>query len=80
MDDAKSALTEAIELAGSEAKLAEGIGVSQPAVNKAKQRGRASAEMALAIHHFLGGRVPASRIRPDLWARPEDVPSAERAA
>jgi hypothetical protein len=30
--------------------------------------------MALAVHRFTGGAVPASALRPDLWARPQDVP------
>ncbi|MCC6776666.1 MAG: helix-turn-helix domain-containing protein [Hyphomicrobiales bacterium] len=73
-------IEEAIEIAGSEAKLGEGTGFSQVAINKAKRRGTASAEMALAIHHFLDGRVPASKIRPDLWDRPEDVPARPEVA
>ena len=67
----------AIEFAGSEAKLGEGIGFSQVAVNKAKHKGRASPAMALAIHRFTSGLVSASAIRPDMWARPEDVPAAQ---
>lgn len=66
----------AIDLAGSEKKLGDGTGYSQPAINKAKRRGQPSAEMALAIHRFLAGAVPASSLRPDIWARPEDVPTA----
>jgi DNA-binding transcriptional regulator YdaS (Cro superfamily) len=69
-------IEEAIRIAGSEAKLGEGTGFSQVAINKAKHKGRASPEMALAIHHFTRGAVPASSIRPDIWARPEDVPAA----
>lgn len=69
-------LQRAIDHAGSEEKLAKGIGYSQAAINKAKARGRVSAEMALAIDRFLAGVVSASEIRPDLWARPEDVPPA----
>jgi len=66
----------AIEFAGSEAKLGEGTGFSQVAINKAKRRGSVSAEMALAIHRFTGGVVPASALRPDLWQSPNDVPLA----
>ena len=73
----KAPIQRAIEFAGSEAKLGEGIGFSQVAVNKAKHKGRASPAMALAIHHFTSGAVPASAIRPDMWARPEDVPAAQ---
>lgn len=66
----------AIKLAGgSEAKLAEAIGFSQPAINKAKKSKRAGWRLALAIHHFSNGTIPASELRPDLWMKPEDVPS-----
>lgn len=61
---------------GSEAKLAKAIGLSQPLINKARKNGRAGPKLALAIHHFSKGQIPASEIRPDLWERPEDVPSA----
>jgi DNA-binding transcriptional regulator YdaS (Cro superfamily) len=67
-------IEEAIALAGSEAKLGDGTGYSQVAINKAKKSGRVSPEMAKAIHHFTGGKVPGSKMRPDIWARPEDVP------
>jgi DNA-binding transcriptional regulator YdaS (Cro superfamily) len=63
----------AIALAGSEARLGEATGFSQAAINKAKRRGHASAEMALAIHRFTAGAVAASELRPDLWSRGEDV-------
>jgi DNA-binding transcriptional regulator YdaS (Cro superfamily) len=75
MDD-KTPIQRAIEHAGSEAKLGEGIGFSQVAINKAKHRGSVSAEMALAIHRFTAGAVPASDLRPDLWTSPDDVPLA----
>lgn len=75
--DGTEVIKRAIALAGSEAKLGRGTGFSQVAINKAKQRGRASAEMALAIHRFLNGAVSAADIRPDIWATPGD---AERAA
>jgi DNA-binding transcriptional regulator YdaS (Cro superfamily) len=34
-----------------------------------------SAEYALSIHRATDGVVPASALRPDLWSRPEHVPS-----
>lgn len=77
MDDAVTPFDEAIRLAGgSEAKLGAAIGFSQVAVNKARRAGRASPRMALEIHWFTGGKVSASSIRPDMWARHEDVPPA----
>lgn len=70
----KSPIERAISLAGgSEAKLAEAIGFSQPAINKARN-GRAGPRLALAIHHFTNGLVAASELRPDLWSSPESVP------
>lgn len=67
----------AIDLAGgSEAKLAHETGLSQPLINKAKKSGRAGPRLAMAIHHFSKGTIPASDLRPDLWRNPEDVPPA----
>ena len=39
---------------------------------------RSRPQMALAVHRFSAGAVPASALRPDLWARPQDVPVAAR--
>jgi DNA-binding transcriptional regulator YdaS (Cro superfamily) len=72
--DTTAAFERAIRIAGSQCKLAAATGYSQVAINKAKRRGSVSAEMALAVHRFTGGAVPASALRPDLWARPQDVP------
>lgn len=59
----------AIEIAGSEARLAKAIGFSQSAVWNARQKGRPSAEMAAAIHRFTNGQVSRQELRPDLWDR-----------
>jgi DNA-binding transcriptional regulator YdaS (Cro superfamily) len=72
--DATAAFERAIRIAGSQCKLAAATGYSQVAINKAKRRGCVSPKMALAVHRFTGGAVPASALRPDLWARPQDVP------
>jgi DNA-binding transcriptional regulator YdaS (Cro superfamily) len=61
---------------GSEAALARETRLSQPLIHKAKKSGRAGPKLALAIHHFSKGSIPASEIRPDLWTNPEDVPAA----
>lgn len=74
--DATASIERAIDLAGSEAKLAAKVGCSQVAINKAKHRGSVSAEMALSIERATGGVVTASELRPDLW--PEREP--EKAA
>lgn len=73
----KTVIEQAIEKAGSEAKLGAGTGFSQVAINKAKKRGRASPDMALKIHRFLHGAISASDLCPGVWATRED---AERAA
>jgi DNA-binding transcriptional regulator YdaS (Cro superfamily) len=75
--DATAAFERAIRIAGSQCKLAAATGYSQVAINKAKRRGSISPKMALAVHRFTGGVVPASALRPDLWARPQDVPIAD---
>lgn len=62
-----SPLEQAIEFAGSEAKLAALIDFSQVAVNKAKHRGKVSAEMAVAIERATKGAVTTNALRPDLW-------------
>lgn len=77
--DVQSAIEHAIKIAGSEEKLGQGTGYTQVAINKAKHRGRVSAEMALAFHRFTRGQVPASQLRPDLWRSPSDVPPLEAA-
>lgn len=70
-----NAIERAIALAGgSEAALARATHLSQPLIHKAKKSGRAGPKLALAIHHFSKGQIPASDIRPDLWEKPEDVP------
>jgi DNA-binding transcriptional regulator YdaS (Cro superfamily) len=74
-DLVSAAIVCAIALKGSEQKLAAACGVTQPAIWKAKTRGRLSPRLALAIHRATGGAVPASALRPDLWRRPRDVPA-----
>ena len=68
------AVGRAVAIAGSEVKLAAACGVTQPAISKAKLKGRVSSALALAIHRATNGRVPASELRPDLWRSPENVP------
>jgi len=75
--DATAAFARAIRIAGSESRLAAATGYSQVAINKAKRRGSVSPQMALAVHRFTAGAVPASALRPDLWARPQDVPMTD---
>jgi DNA-binding transcriptional regulator YdaS (Cro superfamily) len=72
-----SLIDRAISIAGgTEAKLAEAIGLSQPLINKARNTGKVGPRLAIAIHRFTNGAVSASALRPDLWMKPEDVPAA----
>lgn len=57
----------AIRIAGSEAKLAELAGCSQPAINKAKHRGTTSAALAVAIEQAVGGQVTRAELCPEIF-------------
>lgn len=57
----------AIKIAGSEAKLAEAVGCSQPAINKAKRRGKTSAALAIAIETAVGGQVTRAELCPEIF-------------
>lgn len=71
-------IEQAITLAGSQAKLADGCGVKQQSIWQAKETGRCSAELALQIEHFLDGRITARQLRPDLpWPSPSTAPAAD---
>jgi len=58
--------TRAVEKAGSETALAKLTGYSQNAIWCARRRGSCTAEMAIRIERATG--VPASALRPDLFA------------
>jgi len=68
----------AIEIAGSQAKLAELGGVSQQgisfALNESKQ---CSAELAVAIHRATDGQVGKHELRPDMFDAPVATEAAE---
>jgi DNA-binding transcriptional regulator YdaS (Cro superfamily) len=58
----------AVELAGSQAKLAEGIGLSQQGVSfLINQATKVSAETAIAIERFTEGKIRRGDLRPDIW-------------
>lgn len=65
-------LETAIQEAGSEAKLGRATGYSQHAIWRAKKKGRVSPKMALAIHRFTNGTVPASKLCPEIFS-PDDI-------
>lgn len=64
----------AIEIVGTQRKLAEAIGVRQQTISKLLlgRRVRVSAEIAAGIHSATSGAVPKWKLRPDLF----EVPSA----
>lgn len=63
-------VADAIEIAGSEAKLGTRCGVSQTAIWKAKKVGRTSAKLAKAIDIATDGRVPKWRLCPEVFDPP----------
>lgn len=65
-----------LEEFGSEAKLAAAIGVSQPAIHKAKGLARVSAQMAMRIEELTAGRFKRWQMRPDMWDAPADTEAA----
>lgn len=61
-------LEKAIEIAGSQQALAEGIGLSQQGISYLlNEAPRVSAEIALAIDDFTKGKVSKGMLRPDIW-------------
>ncbi len=64
-----------ITRAGSEDKLASLVGVSQPAINKAKKRGRVSPALALSIEAAFPGEFTKEELRPDIFI-PKDGAAA----
>lgn len=61
----------AIDMFGSETKLASAIGFAQPSINDAKRKGRVGPLMALAIDKATEGRISKHELRPDLWQAPQ---------
>lgn len=69
MDTRKQLIELAIAKAGSQAKLAEAIGLSQQGVSYLlKHADKVSAETAVAIERFSGGTISRAALRPDLYA------------
>lgn len=70
----EEALQKAIQIKGSQFKLASAIGCSQPSVFKMIKKGFATAEFVLSIEKATG--VSRSYLRPDLYP-PEEYPPKE---
>jgi DNA-binding transcriptional regulator YdaS (Cro superfamily) len=68
MTEHRTLLEEAVKLAGSQAKLAEKIGLSQQGVSYIMNRSEAvPAEVAVAIDRFTEGKISKRELRPDLF-------------
>jgi DNA-binding transcriptional regulator YdaS (Cro superfamily) len=76
----KHPVDRAIERAGSEHKLAEITGLTQPYINKAKKirigvdEPPINDKFAICVHHWSGGEIPAWEMRPDLWTPGSQIP------
>lgn len=79
-DSWKDHLRRAVDLFGSQEKLAKAMGTNQSRINwlltKAVQ---IPAEDALNCHRATQGEVSGDQLRPDLWHKPEHVPGARPA-
>lgn len=65
-------ITSAVKELGSQGKLADACGVTQQSIWQAKETGRCSAELAMAIEKATEGKITAVQLRPDLpWPTPE---------
>jgi len=71
-DDTLRLIRTAIEMHGSEEKLARACGVTQAAISKAKGR-QVSPNLATRIHRATNGKVPRWELRPDQF-NPGDEP------
>lgn len=61
-------LQEAIQIAGSEAKLGKATGYSQNAIWQAKERGTVTPLMAVKIEAATEGQVLKEKLCPDVFA------------
>jgi DNA-binding transcriptional regulator YdaS (Cro superfamily) len=60
-------ISRAAKILGSNAKLAEKVGVSPQAIGKAIRSQRVSTRLAMAIEKATDGAVSRSDLRPDIW-------------
>ncbi|WP_210173140.1 transcriptional regulator [Methylobacterium hispanicum] len=62
----------AVRIAGSQARLARALAISQPRVSQlCKQVEQCSAEIAVAIEQATAGEIPRWHMRPDLFDMPK---------
>lgn len=74
--DIRSLIQEAVDSYGTEAKLAEAAGVSQPTINEAKKTGRVGPRLAIGLEKATKGGIPRWLSRPDLWEQPNHETAA----
>jgi DNA-binding transcriptional regulator YdaS (Cro superfamily) len=68
MNDFRTQIEAAVQLKGSQLKLAEAAGCSQQHISYLLHEAISiSAEMAAAIDRATGGQIPRARLRPDLF-------------
>ena len=64
-------IDKAIDLVGSQEKLAKSMGCSQSRVSRLLlEQQQIEAEDAVAIERATDGQIPRWRMRPDLWTQP----------
>jgi DNA-binding transcriptional regulator YdaS (Cro superfamily) len=69
--DPLSAFLRAKEILGTEAAIAQLVGVTQPTINYAFKKGMAQAEWCIPIERATGGKVTRHQLRPDLYPNDE---------
>ena len=68
MTDIQKLLRDAVEKAGSQAKFAEAVGLSQQGVSYLlRNSDRIAAETAIAIERATNGEIRREQLRPDLF-------------
>lgn len=68
MNRTKTLLRQAVAEAGSQSKLAEGIGLSQQGVSYLLTKSKSvSVEIAVAIDRFTKGKISKRALRPDIF-------------
>lgn len=63
----KTHIKRAVEIAGSQKKLATAIGCSPNAIIEARKRGQVSWKMALRIDELSNGEISKHDLRPDVF-------------
>lgn len=67
MTKIKQLLETAIADAGSQAKFAAAVGLSQQGISYVLRSGRVSAETAIAIERATEGKIKREQLRPDIF-------------